>query len=235
MAQFARDMANNISRETGRPALDMDILVPGGPSEINGVRYMITKDRDGSPILLIGYLEHESRFADLLNNELAQKVTLAITVVLMDVVTEVMAKLVIQQRAIDNMIDSLNGAFEIDRLTLQAKMSELDAQLREEMGTYDEPEATDEPEASLDADEPVDEDALSASSADGTDEADDTGTSTTDEPEADNEADDTGSDEPEPEADDEVIVSDETVDGNDGELDVPIEAPEEEISPPPAS
>lgn len=241
MAQLARDVINDIGRETGNPIpVDMNVLVPGGPSEIDGVRYMVTKNRDGDPIILIGYLEHNnSRFDGLLNNELAQKVTLAIPAVLMDVVTEVTAKLMIQARLVNYMLDGVYETFEVDEVALEAKVVEIDAKLRKDMGIHDEPEDTFENDLDPIGDEPVDEDALSASSVDGTDETD-TGTST-DEPESDDEdaddepePDDNGAEEPEP--DEEVIVSDEAVDGNDDEIDVPIgdPAPEEETSPPSA-
>ncbi|NQV90545.1 hypothetical protein HQ487_04035 [Candidatus Uhrbacteria bacterium] len=81
---------------------------------IEGVHYAINDDDDGCPLVLIGYLTHNSPFAVLLNGELAERMHDAFVFVADRVALNQMVAIKLALQSAERAIEQMEGSFVID-------------------------------------------------------------------------------------------------------------------------
>ena len=87
------------------------------------------EDRDGQPVVLIGYLGHGNEFASVLNKELARRLKAAIEAVAVDVITQMLIRLEMARRQASAAIILLR-AYRIDPEVISLRVDALEAEAR---------------------------------------------------------------------------------------------------------
>ncbi|MEK7619817.1 MAG: hypothetical protein AAB413_01095 [Patescibacteria group bacterium] len=90
----------------------------------------IVRERDGQPVVLVGYLGDKNAFAAFLNGELAQRVRAAIQAVAVEVVTEILVRAENGRRQFERMVDSVQATYGIDPEVVVQRVNELEAEAR---------------------------------------------------------------------------------------------------------
>lgn len=111
-------------------------------------------DRDGAPVVQVGYLSHNNDFAVALNIELARRLKVAIETVVLEVMTEALVSAEANRRMNERTASSILATYAIDPAVITARVDALENEARAQLAGSQPVD----PEAMPDGDAPEDSD-----------------------------------------------------------------------------